>query len=64
MISVSEFAPTNFVGTAQYAEVWLAELPEEKKQQIVGSMSPGSRVALAMLRSAFAEESGMELPAE
>ena len=45
-------------------QIWFAELPEEKKKQIAGGMSPGSRAARAVFRSAFAEESGMELPTE
>jgi len=45
-------------------EVWLAELPEEKKKQITGSMSLGSNAAKSILRAEYAKEVGFDLQGE
>jgi len=42
-------------------ESWLLELPAERKNQIVGVVSLGSRATKAMLRAEFAKEIGFDL---
>lgn len=45
-------------------EIWLSDLSEERKKILAAPINPGSRAAMAVFKSAFAEEKGIELPEE
>jgi hypothetical protein len=45
-------------------EVWLTELPDEKKKQIAGGVSLGSHAARSILRAEYAKEVGFDLQGE
>ena len=42
--------------------IWLGELSDERRKELTPNLTPGSRPEKAVLREAFAKESGMELP--